>query len=79
MPSREIRPGTLDHFSREYPGASCTKPAISVRVGGVGPPTVKSLCRLALAYGHCGKKFAEKVPGEVSQVPAPGADSETFV
>ena len=31
------------------------------------------------SYGHCGKKFAPKVPGEVLQVPAPGADSETFV
>ena len=33
----------------------------------------------ALAYGHCGKKFAPKVPGEVSQVPPADDDSETFV
>jgi hypothetical protein len=37
-------------------------------------------CRCAgFYYGHCGKKFSEKVPGEVSQSPAPGADTETFV
>jgi hypothetical protein len=33
----------------------------------------------SLLYGHCGKKFAAKVPGEVLQSPAPGADTETFV
>jgi hypothetical protein len=33
----------------------------------------------ALAYGHCGKKFAEKVPGEVSHSPAPGAVTLTLV
>jgi hypothetical protein len=27
-------PGTLDRFSREYPGPPCTRPAISVTVGG---------------------------------------------
>jgi hypothetical protein len=30
-------------------------------------------------YGQFGKKFAEKVPGEVLQLPAPGADTETLV
>jgi hypothetical protein len=34
---------------------------------------------LALAYGHCGKKFAEKLAGEVTHSPASGADTETFV
>jgi hypothetical protein len=33
----------------------------------------------ALAYGHCGKKFAEKLAGEVTHSPASGADTETFV
>jgi hypothetical protein len=33
----------------------------------------------ALAYGHCGKKFAAKVPGEVSHSPAPGAVTLTSV
>jgi len=36
----ENKPGTLDHFGREYPGASCTGRATSVRVGG------ERLCRL---------------------------------
>jgi hypothetical protein len=31
------------------------------------------------SYGHCGKKFAAKVPGDGIQLPAPGADTETFV
>jgi hypothetical protein len=35
--------------------------------------------RWVRGYGHCGKKFAAKVPGEVLQSPAPGADTETFV
>jgi len=34
------KPGTLDHFSREYPRASCTRRATSVRVG------CERLCRL---------------------------------
>jgi len=33
----------------------------------------------ALAYGHCGKKFAAKVPGEGLHTPAGGAVTITFV
>jgi hypothetical protein len=68
--------------------AARPSPMIFVAPGGTRPvrttalPGIRSPARQplqALAYGHCGKKFAEKLAGEVTHSPASGADTLTSV
>ena len=57
------RLGTLDRFRREYPGLLAL--GLPPRQSRRRVPTSREEALQALAYGHCGKKFAAKVPGEV--------------
>jgi hypothetical protein len=72
------RASVLSTALAESTGSSCTRTAISVQ-SRRRVPISREVPLQALAYGHCGKKFAAKVPGEGIQSPAPGADTETFV
>jgi hypothetical protein len=65
-------PGALDHVDREHSGVLLLPPAESRR------RLAAVIAFAGLAYGHCGKKFAENVPGEVLHV-SPPPDTVTFV
>jgi hypothetical protein len=58
------RASVLSAALAESTTSSCTRTAISVQ-SRRRVPISREVPLQALAYGHCGKKFAAKVPGEV--------------